>query len=62
MEKSVVKIDCYSWSERELAQIIRKKMTTKSRRNKKKFNRNNNKRDFRKEVSYFLFIKFLKFF
>lgn len=31
-----------TWSERELAQIIRRKMITKQFKNKKKYKRNNN--------------------
>lgn len=37
--KSKVYIGQYSWSERELSQIIRRKMITQSKPNKKKYNR-----------------------
>ena len=57
--KNKVKIDVYTWNERELAQIIRRKMITKSSKNKKKYNRNNDKRSFKKETSLFC-IKNLK--
>lgn len=42
--KNIVEIGVYSWNERELAQIIRRKMTSKSCKNKKKYNRNNYKK------------------
>lgn len=38
MEKTI-KIGPYSYNERELAQIIRRKNTTKSTKNKKKYSR-----------------------
>ena len=37
--KTLIRIDGMSWSERELAQIIRRKMITKSEKNLKKYNR-----------------------
>lgn len=37
--KNKIKIGVYSFSNRELSQIIRRKMITKSWRNKKKYNR-----------------------
>lgn len=36
---NTVKIDCYEYSERELAQIIRRKMMTKEYKNKKNYTR-----------------------
>lgn len=56
--KNTVKIDQYTWNERELAQIIRRKMTTKSCKNKKKYSRTASKRGFRKETSLYFFFKF----
>lgn len=44
MEKSnKIYIGVYSYSERELSQIIRRKMITKSCKNKKKYDRKKNK-------------------
>lgn len=37
--KDKIKIGPYSYNDRELAQIIRRKMMTKSIKNKKKYNR-----------------------
>ena len=37
--KEIIKIGPYSYNDRELAQIIRRKMMTKSIKNKKKYNR-----------------------
>ena len=54
--KAKIKIGVYSWNERELSQIIRRKMITKGCKNKKKFDRNSDKRGFKKETSlYFLY-------
>lgn len=39
-----IKIGAYTYSERELAQIVRRKMITKSCRNKKKYVRDKNVR------------------
>lgn len=39
VSKTLITIDGMSWSERELAQIIRRKMITKSEKNLKKYNR-----------------------
>ena len=51
--ENTVKIGEYSWNERELAQIIRRKMTTKSCKNKKKYCRTASKKDFKKEVLFY---------
>ena len=47
--KNKIKIGPYSYSERELAQIIRRKMITKGCKNKKLYNRKQNRK--RKEYS-----------
>lgn len=52
--ENTVKIGEYSWNERELAQIIRRKMTTKSCRNKKKYCRTASKKDLKKEVLFYI--------
>ena len=39
--KTKIYIGVYSYSERELSQIIRRKMITKTCKNKKKYNRKN---------------------
>ena len=44
-----IEIDGMSWSERELAQIIRRKMLSKQFKNKKKYDRNSNKQAIRDE-------------
>ena len=41
LAKDKIKIGPYSYNDRELAQIIRRKMMTKSIKNKKKYNRKN---------------------
>lgn len=48
MEKlnKIIQIGVYTYSERELAQIIRRKMITKSCKNKKKYDRKKNKNSF----------------
>ena len=48
MEKQnkIIQIGVYTYSERELAQIIRRKMITKSCKNKKKYDRKKNKNSF----------------
>lgn len=52
--KAEIKIGVYSYSERELSQIIRRKMISKDHGNKKKYNRNSDKRNFKRDSSYFL--------
>ena len=47
-------IGVYSYSERELSQIIRRKMITKSCKNKKKYNRKRMKKD---SSSFEFFVK-----
>lgn len=42
-QNKIIKIGVYTYSDRELAQIIRRKMITKSCKNKKKYDRKNNK-------------------
>lgn len=39
MHEKIIKIGPYSYNERELAQIIRRKNATKSTKNKKKYSR-----------------------
>ncbi|MCH5167410.1 MAG: hypothetical protein J1F35_05895 [Erysipelotrichales bacterium] len=54
--KTNIKIGVYSYSERELAQIIRRKMVSKDHGNKRKYNRNSEKRNFKRDSSYFLYV------
>lgn len=68
MEQKTVRIGVYSYSERELAQIVRRKMITRECKNKKKYNRNANKqalcearrfankKEARKSLLYLLYI------
>lgn len=42
--KTEITIGVYRYSERELSQIIRRKMISKSFKNKKKYNRQENKK------------------
>lgn len=52
MKNKIIKIGVYTYSERELAQIIRRKMMSKQFKNKKKYDRNEN-RKFEKISDYF---------
>lgn len=45
--KKLIYIDGQSWGERELAQLIRRRMLTKGNKNKKKYDRESDKKSVR---------------
>lgn len=46
-----IKFDGMEWGERELAQILRRKMITRETKNKKKYSRKEQKKNLRSEIS-----------
>lgn len=52
-DSKTIRIGEMSWNERELAQIIRRKMITQERRNKKKYRRKEKHKGARESSFYF---------
>ena len=52
-DREMVRIGELTWGERELAQIIRRKMITREVRNKKKYYRKEKHKQGSRETSYF---------
>lgn len=49
--QSKISFDGMSWGERELAQILRRKMITRETKNKKKYSRKEQKKNLRSEIN-----------